>query len=59
MTEKETPAAHDKDRTHSESPAEGDSSNAPESDRQHSQDAAEGDDTDGNDNAGHDTEQTK
>jgi hypothetical protein len=48
MTEKETPAAHDKDRTHNEAPSEGDTAESPESDRQHTQDAAEGDDTEQN-----------
>ncbi|MCC9198464.1 hypothetical protein QNO08_02555 [Arthrobacter sp. zg-Y820] len=46
MTEKETPAADDKDRTHNEAPSEGDASEQPESQRQHAQEAAEGDDTD-------------
>ena len=46
MTEKETPAANDKDRTHNEAPSEGDTAQESASDRQHTQEAAEGDDPD-------------
>ena len=46
MTEKENPAADDKDRTHTEAPSEGDTAQESTSDRQHTQEAAEGDDPD-------------
>lgn len=46
MTEKETPASEDKDRTHNEAPSEGDTSEHAELQRQHAQQAAEGDDAD-------------
>lgn len=34
---------HDEDRSHNESPAEGDQATQPDSSREHSQEAAEGD----------------
>jgi len=34
---------HDEDRSHNESPAEGDQATQPDSNREHSQEAAEGD----------------